>query len=151
MNTLYFSPSAGGFFSSALHGTDMPADALEISDQEYAALVVARGKGQMVRLNANGRPEAVQAVADPTDAKRMLLAAVSRRIETAARERGYDSMATAVSYADEPAVPAYQAEGAALRAWRSLVWSAALAQLEATLLPTPHALLASLPALELPL
>ena len=29
---------------------------------------------------------------------------------------------TAVTYADEPAVPRFQAQGRAFRAWRSLVW-----------------------------
>lgn len=37
---------------------------------------------------------------------------------------GFDDMADAVSYAEEPAVPEFQRRGKALRAWRSLVWAA---------------------------
>lgn len=59
---------------------------------------------------------------------------VEHALEATARAFGYASMDRAVSYADEPAVPKFQAEGQALRAWRSLVWAACyelLAQVEA--------------------
>lgn len=36
---------------------------------------------------------------------------------------GYVSILSAISYAEEPAVPAYQADGRKFRAWRSLVWA----------------------------
>jgi hypothetical protein len=49
---------------------------------------------------------------------------VQRILDAQARDWGYDNMASAVSYAEEPAVPRYQAEGRALRAWRSAVWDA---------------------------
>lgn len=43
-------------------------------------------------------------------------------IDAKAQSLGYDNILTAVSYAEEPADPKAQAEGQALRAWRSLVW-----------------------------
>lgn len=51
-------------------------------------------------------------------------AAVQQHLDAAARARGYDDIRSAVTYAEEPAVPAFQAEGQALRAWRSRVWAA---------------------------
>ena len=54
-----------------------------------------------------------------------LTADVQAHLDATAQAFGYDSIYTAVSYADEPAVPKFQAEGRALRAWRSLVWAAA--------------------------
>jgi hypothetical protein len=36
----------------------------------------------------------------------------------------FDNIAEAVTYADEPAVPVFQVLGAALRAWRSVLWQA---------------------------
>lgn len=45
-------------------------------------------------------------------------------LDRTAQAFGFDSMATAVTYADEPAVPLFQAKGAALRAWRSHLWLA---------------------------
>lgn len=61
-----------------------------------------------------------------TTAKRvaMLRAMLSDYADATARGMGFDSMAEAVTYADEPAVPRFQTQGAALRAWRSLLWEA---------------------------
>lgn len=49
---------------------------------------------------------------------------VAAHANAVAMAQGYDSMDEAVSYANEAAVPKYQIEGRALRAWRSLFWSA---------------------------
>jgi len=47
---------------------------------------------------------------------------VQKHLDLTAAAYGYDDIKTAVSYADEPAVPRFQAQGRAFRAWRSLVW-----------------------------
>lgn len=47
---------------------------------------------------------------------------VQNHLDTAARELGYDDLKTAVTYAEEPAVPKFQKEGRAFRTWRSLCW-----------------------------
>lgn len=47
---------------------------------------------------------------------------VQKYLDMTAAAYGYDDIRTAVTYADEPAVPRFQAEGRAFRAWRSLVW-----------------------------
>ena len=52
-----------------------------------------------------------------------LTAAVQSHLDSAARAAGYDDIKAACTYADEPAVPQFQAEGQAFRAWRSLVWA----------------------------
>lgn len=51
-------------------------------------------------------------------------------LDARARERGYDSVLAAVTYLDDPN-PAYAAEAVALKAWRSAVWTYALAALAA--------------------
>lgn len=56
---------------------------------------------------------------------------IQQHLDATAQQIGYDSIYTACTYADEPAVPRFQAEGAALRAWRSAVWASSYAQLEA--------------------
>lgn len=78
--------------------------------------------------------------------------AIQAHLDMAARARGYDSIATAVSYAEEPAVQRFQEDGRAFRAWRSRVWAYAydqLAQVKAGKRPVPtlDAFLAELPAL----
>jgi hypothetical protein len=47
---------------------------------------------------------------------------VQKHLDLTAVAHGYDDIKTAVTYAEEPAVPRFQAEGRAFRAWRSLVW-----------------------------
>lgn len=63
--------------------------------------------------------------------KRRLTAAVQQHLDAAAQERGYDNVFTACTYADEPSVPEFQAEGQAFRGWRSKVWQYCYAQLDA--------------------
>lgn len=78
--------------------------------------------------------------------------AIQARLDAEARARGYDSIATAVSYADEPAVAKFQEDGRAMRAWRSLVWAYAYQELAKVKvgereIPALDAFLAELPAL----
>jgi hypothetical protein len=49
--------------------------------------------------------------------------AVQNLLDSEAIAAGYDSIHTAVTYADEPAVPKFQQDGIALRTRRSLVWA----------------------------
>lgn len=84
-----------------------------------------------------------------------LTTAVQDHLDAAAQAAGYDNIYTAVSYAEEPAVPKFQAEGRAFRAWRSLVWDAVNAirtDVQAGLRPVPTAaeLISELPPLSFP-
>lgn len=54
----------------------------------------------------------------------LLRRAVQAMADSAALSMGFDDMAEAVTYADEPSVAEYQRRGAALRAWRSQLWLA---------------------------
>ncbi|WP_158894654.1 MULTISPECIES: hypothetical protein [unclassified Pseudomonas] len=78
--------------------------------------------------------------------------AIQGHLDAAAKTRGYDSIATAVSYAEEPAVAKFQDDGKAMRAWRSLVWAYAYQELNKVKagereIPALEAFLAELPAL----
>jgi hypothetical protein len=77
---------------------------------------------------------------------------VQKHMDAAARGYGYESILSAVTYADEPAFPQFQAEGAAMRAWRSTVWATCytiMADVEAQTRTTPTIaeLIAELPPL----
>lgn len=78
---------------------------------------------------------------------------IQRHLDEAARQYGYDDIKSAVTYADEPAVPAFQDQGKAFRAWRSLVWEKGYELLAAVdgsaEIPTDEALIAALPALDI--
>ncbi len=83
------------------------------------------------------------------------IAAAQNLLDSSAQAYGYDSIASAVTYAEEPAVPKFQAEGQAFRAWRSLVWAYGYEQLalvEAGERPAPTIpeFIAELPPLDLP-
>jgi hypothetical protein len=92
---------------------------------------------------------------DPQVVQRRLAAAVQSHLDVTAQAWGYTNMAYAVSYADEPAVPQFAAEGAALRAWRSLVWAGCywvMAQVKdgSRAVPTEAELLSLLPTVTRP-
>lgn len=75
---------------------------------------------------------------------------IQEHLDTQAQQMGYDSIFTAVTYAEEPGVASFQSDGLALRAWRSRVWDAAytmLADWEAGNIaePSPDDVLAAMP------
>lgn len=82
-------------------------------------------------------------------------ASVQAFLDRTAKERGYENITTCITYADEPAVPKFQAEGQAARAWRSLVWAKCyelLAEIKAGKRKplTDAELIAALPKIEWP-
>lgn len=129
----------------------IPADAVEISAAEHAALLAAQSAGQIIQADAGGKPIAADPPPPtPEQIEAELGARVQAHLDEAAKARGYDNIFTAVTYADEPAVARFQADGKALRAWRSKVWEMCyqvLAQVQAGKRPVPSAaeLLAALP------
>lgn len=79
--------------------------------------------------------------------------AVRQHLNRVAQVHGYDSIEAAVSYADEPAVQRFQADGRALRAWRSLVWDRCFQMLDDAEagrvdVAGPDAIIAALPAIQ---
>jgi hypothetical protein len=57
--------------------------------------------------------------------QKLLTDTVQSLMDSKAQAYHYDNLTTAVTYADEPAVPKFQEEGQAFRAWRSQVWASA--------------------------
>lgn len=142
---MLFSAQTGGFYLPELHGDTVPTDAVEITDEEHAALLAAQAVGQVITAGADGKPVAqARPALTGADLERVLLRAVQRHLDDQARELGYDDIAAAISYAEEPAVARYQSEGRALRAWRSRVWEVALPEIGTAI--DESELLLSLPA-----
>jgi hypothetical protein len=83
--------------------------------------------------------------------KRALSAAlevhVRNYLNTTAQSFGYDDIMTAISYANDPTRPDWQAEGITLRNYRTACWDAAYAHIAETDEPTEETVLDSLPAL----
>lgn len=147
---------SGGFYDAAIHGDKIPADAVEISSEQHATLLAAQSQGKRIVTDESGYPIAVDP--PPPTAEQIiaqLTADVQQHMDAAAQSRGYDNIFTACTYAEEPAVPRFQAEGQSFRAWRSQVWDTCYAimdDVQQGLRPTPTAakLIAELPTLTLP-
>lgn len=114
-------------------------------------VVVVFGDVRIGDTYADGQFSRPAPALDAAQRKAAIVAAVQAHLDATARLLGYDSIYTAATYADEPAVPQFQAEGQALRAWRSQVWAACHAILAAVLAneraePTPDDVVLELPA-----
>ena len=56
---MLYSPSTKGFYIAAVHGVAIPADAVQIDDAHYAALMSAQAAGQVIVPGPSGAPVAV--------------------------------------------------------------------------------------------
>lgn len=153
---MLYSKIKNGFFDLAFHGDNIPADAVEITPEQHAALLAGQSQGKRITADANGFP-VLQDPPPPTPEQILasIAAAVQAHMDAAAQAAGYDDVKSAVTYAEEPAVPKFQNEGRAFRAWRSRVWALCyqlLAEVQAGSRPplTAEEVIAQLPALELP-
>ena len=124
---------------------------------------MVRGKWALEALPPAPQPETPVVPQQPTapapstfeERLASLRAHVQEYMDAMARSLGYDDIKTAVTYADEPAVPKFQNEGRALRAWRSSVWAACYELLErvksgAMAEPSERTLTGLLPSLSIP-
>lgn len=53
---MFYSKSTGGFYDAAIHGDNIPADAVEITTEDHAALLDGQSNGKIIAADANGRP-----------------------------------------------------------------------------------------------
>jgi len=154
--SLFFSKSTTGFYDSEISGANIPEDAVEITQEKHAELLQGQSEGKIISADKKGNP--VLKNPPPPSAEQVvagLQGAVQTQLDTTAQAAGYDDIRSAVTYADEPAVPKFQREGQAFRAWRSLSWakcSEVLNEVKAGKRPMPSVdeLLAELPVFELP-
>lgn len=153
---MLYSKSQNGFYLPEIHGENIPSDAVEITDEQHAKLLAGQSNGKRIVTDENGQPVLADLPAPtPEQVIAAITAAVQAHMDAAAKAAGYDGVKSAVTYADEPAVPRFQEEGRAFRAWRSLVWAKCYDLLDAvqagTRPPmTAAQVIAELPVLNLP-
>ncbi len=58
---MFYSKTTGGFYDPKIHGDGIPADAVEITTEEHAALLAGQSQGKRIVADAGGRP----VLADP--------------------------------------------------------------------------------------
>lgn len=53
---MFFSASTGGFYTTEIHGDNMPEDVVEITAEEHAALLSGQSSGEIILADESGRP-----------------------------------------------------------------------------------------------
>lgn len=146
-----YSPSTGCFYPTELAYESLPDDLIDVSlDDLHEAL--SRRSDEIVTVVDGRIVVAPRPFEAPTVA--MYTAEIQGRLDAFARERGYDDMASLVTYAGDTD-PLFAAEGDCGKKARSATWAAArtiLADVTAgrRAIPTIGDLLAELPELKWP-
>ena len=103
---MFYSKSTGGFYDTDIHGDAIPADAVEITTTEHAALLAGQSAGQRIEADEHGRPVLRDAPALDNDA-----------LADAARARR-DALITATDYLLMPDYPISAEQLAEVRTYR---------------------------------
>jgi len=152
---MFYAKSTRGFYSTEIHGDNIPSDAVEITTEEYAALLAGQSAGQIIVADADGKPVLQD---PPPPAPEQIItaytAAVQAHLDAFAQTRNYDGILSAATYATS-AVPKFQAEGQYAVEARDATWAmcyAILADVQGgqRAMPSQAELLAELPALVWP-
>lgn len=53
---MFYSPSTKGFYDRSIHGSNIPADAIEITEAQHATLMEGQSIGQCIACDGNGLP-----------------------------------------------------------------------------------------------
>ena len=138
----------------------IPVDAIQITDEQHNDFLNKQATGENNSFDiVDGKwvytaPPPLTAEEQAAVIQNELVAAIQHFMDTKAQTKGYDNILSAVTYADEPSMPAFQHDGIIFRAWRSQVWAYCYAQLDAVktgtrAVPTSEQLISELPELTL--
>lgn len=147
---MFYSKSTCGFYDRDFHGDNIPADAVEITASEHAALLEGQSQGKLIQADAKGKPVLADPPA-PTQAQIIAQyeSALDAHLDSVAQAHRYNdrfSFALRAGFAGP-----YQAEGVAFATWMDTCNVQAFALLQSVLdgaaeLPTVEAFIAALPA-----
>lgn len=151
---MFYSAQTRGFYSTETHGANIPADAIEITTEQYVGLLADQSAGATIQLDQDGFPVAVF---PPPPTREQIEAAiiadlsgyVQRHLDDTAKKRNYDGILSLCTYATS-ANPAFAAEGQAGVIWRDACWAKfydviAAVKADTRPTPTPEELVAELP------
>ena len=142
---MFYSKSKKGFYSTDIHGDKIPSDAVEITEETWKDLLKAQSEGKNIVADENGNPYAKDPDAPTKDQTIVEYeGAAQNNLDKIAQSWGYNSMDTAVSYANSTDAQ-YKADAEALIAWRDSYWAEAYTLEAGTLPATAEAFVALLP------
>jgi len=152
---MFYAKSTNGFYDAAIHGDNIPADAVEITVEEHQALLEGQSQGKIISADKNGKP--VLKDPPPPTPEQIIAqydAAVQQRLDDFAKTRNYTNIMSAATYATST-VPKFKAEGQYAVEARDATWAKCyeiLAAVEGGTRPMPtlDELLAELPVLTWP-
>lgn len=119
--TIYYSPSTRGFYDDSVN-TNIPEDKIEVSQSKYESLIADQSKGYSIGVNDKGVVVSIPP-APPTKQQTIAIyeAAAQENLDSVAQSWGYNSMNTAVTYANSTNAQ-FKADAEALLAWRDKYW-----------------------------
>lgn len=150
-----YAKSTNGFYDEAIHGNNIPADAVEITTEEHQVLLEGQSQGKIISADKNGKP--VLKDPPPPTPEQIIAqydAAVQQRLDDFAKTRNYTNIMSAATYATST-VPKFKAEGQYAVEARDATWAKCYEVLAAVEtgtrpMPTLDELLAELPVLTWP-
>ena len=152
---MFYSAKTGGFYDTAIHGDNIPSDAVEITKEQHAALLEGQSQGKGIVAGKGGKPVLKD---PPPPTPEQIIAqytgAVQQHLDAFARTLNYDGILSAATYATST-VPKFKAEGKYAVEARDSTWAKCyevLAAVEAGSRPMPtlEELIAELPVLTWP-
>jgi len=78
---MLYSKLTGGFYNHAIHGDNIPTDAVEISAKNHSTLLIAQSKGKLIVADENGYPIAIDHPAPVRTLTSMLADIAAKRWE----------------------------------------------------------------------
>jgi len=142
--TIFYSKSTKGFYDSEVH-INIPSDAVEITKEAWISLINAQSNGKQIQANKKGFPVAVDPTISAEDFAKQCKLALRIRLDEIAIEWGYDSIISAISYANSTNSQ-YKSEAKTLIEWRDKCWDKAYTIEAGVLPPTAEAFVGMLPA-----
>ena len=108
----YYSKNTGGFYDDEIHGDDIPADVVEITDDTWMELLNGQAEGKIISADENGYP--VLTASPPPTQQELIAQAELKRGELRAKVDSEISWRQdAVDSGD-----ATEVESTALAAWK---------------------------------
>ena len=141
--TKFYSKTTNSFYDSEINDV-IPAESVEITQQQWQTLIDAQADGKIIKADKNGNPTIVD-YAPPALTIGSCNQLAQDHLDEIAKEWGYNSMLSAVSYANSTN-PQFKADAEALIEWRDNLWDKAYTIEAGTLPATADAFVALLPA-----